>query len=99
MECSVSDTAEQRRDREWQNEQDRLRSGKHPGLYSPLLPDPEVSGGDPIGELDERIVLDCGCVGAIRNAEQSGSQLVCEEHFYHSVQLPRFDVGAKTSHG
>lgn len=45
---------------------------------------------DPIDELDGLTTLDCGHTGTIRNAEQSGGQLVCEECFIHPPQLPRF---------
>lgn len=36
---------------------------------------------DPIDELDELCVLDCGHSGTIRNAEQAAGELICEDCF------------------
>lgn len=45
---------------------------------------------EPVLEIDELTTLDCGCTGTLRNAEESGGQLVCEAHLNHPVQLPDF---------
>ncbi len=43
---------------------------------------------DSIDELDELCTLDCGHVSTLRNAEQTGGRLVCEECFLNPQQLP-----------
>lgn len=54
------------------------------------------SNGDtePIDELDELCVLDCGHSGTLRNAEESGGEVICEPCFIerkeHPLQLPDF---------
>jgi hypothetical protein len=52
------------------------------------------SNGDAeyVDELDEFQVLDCGHSGTIRNAEETGGRLVCEECFLHPPQLPRLSA-------
>jgi hypothetical protein len=52
--------------------------------------DEPIDDSELISELDELTVLDCGCTGTIRTAESSGGMLVCEDHFRHPEQLPRF---------
>ncbi len=56
---------------------------------------------EPIDELDELTVLDCGHSGTIRNAEQTGGEVICEscylERKAHPPQLPDFSQQVRDS--
>lgn len=43
--------------------------------------------GEPIDELDELAVLDCGHSGTLRNAEHAAGELICEDCFIERKNL------------